>query len=213
MIQDHRIDWMRKRIWIPPFYMQGIGMHAAADVVLHSLETIAAEYSEITSVGMGCVTMGDGEFINGYIPCPHDVDPNYPIGYKVAWTLDHDGAGAASATWILLTGLEKVGQAISLPATALDTPFGLDTYKDAFGDITVVTDFLLQWTSRGIDTLIGLTRAEIEAGAFLTYKLEMDAAVNETTVRLIGIMMDYVPMKTVGTGCHLDKPLQSDGVA
>lgn len=213
MNQDQNIAWMRKRLWIPPFGMQGIGMHAAADVVLHSLETVAAEYSEITSVGMGGVTLGDGEFINGYIRCPYDLDPDKPVGFRIAYTIDHDGAGDATVSWILLQNAIAEGIAIALPATALDTIIPLlDAYTDDSG-VSVVTDFLLQMTNRGIRNRIGLTRVQIEKCAFLTFKVEMDAAIEETTVRYIGLEMDYAVMKTQGFGSHLDQPLQSDGQA
>ncbi len=212
-IRDQRIDWIRKRLWIPPFAMQGIGMHAAADVVLHSLETIAAEYSEITNVGMGGVTLTDGEFINGYIRCPIDLDPSFPVGFRIAYTIDHDGTGDATVSWILLQNAIAEGIAIALPATALNTIIPLlDKYTDDSG-VSVVTDFLLQMTDRGIRNSIGLTRAQIEQCAFLTLKVEMDAAIEETSVRYIGLEMDYVPMKTQGEGSHTDKPLQTDGIA
>lgn len=206
-IRDQRIDWIRKRLWLPPEVLHSVNMATG-----QAYETAGITPVEVTDVGMGTWIMTDGEFINGYMPCPCDLDPSYPVGYRVAWTLDAS-AGSASVEWILLTGLEKVGQAISLPATVLNTPFVLPTlYKDDSGDVTAATDFLLQWTSRGIDNLIGLTRDNIEDGAFLTYKLEMNAGTNETTCHYIGMEMDYVPMKTQGEGSHIDKPLKTSGV-
>lgn len=208
-MQDSAIHWMRKRIFISPFGMQGIAMHAAADVVLHSIETVAAEYGEVTSVGMGTTQLADGEFINGYIPCPYDLDPKWPVGFSIFWTADHGGSNALTSSWILLQNAIAIGTAIALPATALDTIIALlSSYNDAAG-VTTVTDFRLQKTARGIRDSIGLSRIQIEAGGFLTFKVEMDAAANETTIRYIGMEMDYVPMRTTGNGMHTDAPLAS----
>ena len=206
-MEDHSIAWMRKRLWLPPECMGSV------DVALGQAgETAGVTPVEITNVGMNTWVMTDAELINGFIPCPYDLDPDKPVGYKIAWTMSQDGSTAnANTDWILLVGTEKVGGAISLPATALDTIIPTPSlYSDA---AAAAVDFLLQWTGRGIKNLIGLTRAEIEAGAFLTFKLELNSALGETAVNLIGIMMDYAVMRTVGQGSHTDQPLQSDGQA
>jgi len=211
-MQDSSIHWMRKRIFIPPFQMQGIGMHAAADVVLHSIETIAAEYGEVTAVGMGTTQLADGEFLNGYIPCPYDLDPKFPVGFSIWWTADHDGTGALTSSWILLQDSIEIGTAIALPATTLNTIIPLlSAYNDALG-VTTVTDFRIQKTGRGIRDDIGLTRIQIENGGFLTFKIEMDAALNETSIRFVGLEMDYALQMTTGAGSHLDTPLISSQV-
>jgi hypothetical protein len=210
-MQDHGIEWIRKRKWITPFDMQGVTVGTA---LFAAYETAGVTDLEVTNVGMGTLVMTDGEFLNGYIRCPYDLDPGFPVGFRVAWTLDHDGVGAGDASWILLQNAIAHGAAIALPDAVLDTAIVVpSTYVDTSGDATVVTDFLLQWSARGIRNLIGLTRNQIEAGAFLTFKLELDAATNETTVRYIGMEMDYVPQRTVGMGSHINRPLKSNGVS
>lgn len=208
-MEDHSIAWMRKRLWLVPEMFCGV------DVALGQAgETAGVTPVEITNVGMNSWLMGtDGELINGCIICPYDLDPDKPIGYRIVYTIDHDGTGSATTHWILLTGTEVRGAAISVPATALDTLIGVDTYKDTAGDATTVVDFLLQISPRGIDNILGLTRKQIEEGALITWSLEQNAAVNDTDVHLLGIWMDYAVMRTVGTGSHIDQPLQSDGQA
>lgn len=210
-IRDQRIDWIRKRLWITGYGMQGIGLNAETDASLQAFETTGVTLEELTNIGIGSLIMTDGEFLNGAIVCPYDLDPGWPIGFRVCYTLDHDGAGAATVDWILLVDSIKSGAAIAVPSTALDTVIAQDSYVGTDGT-TSTTDWLLQFTARGIKDSIGLTRVDIEAGAFIAFKLEMDAAVNETSVRFLGLEMDYVPFKTQGEGSHIDKPLQHDGV-
>lgn len=210
-LRDRNIDTIRKRLWIPPFWMQGVGMHAAADVVLHSIETVAAEYNEVTAVGMGTLQMAAGEFVNGYFPCPIDLDPKFNVGFKVCYTGLHDDTGDATVDWILLQNVIAQGIVIALPATALNTVIPDDAYVDDAG-ASVVTDWLLQRTARGIRDVIGLTRKQIESEAFITLKLEMNATTNLTTVNYIGMIMDYTPQLCQGVGSESDNPLQVDGV-
>lgn len=204
--RDAQIDRIRKRIWLTADILQAVDWITGV-----GWETAGITPAEVTNVGMGTWIMTDGEFLNGYILCPYDLDPKFDIGFKVAYTLDHDGAGAATVSWILLQDAIAEGSAIALPSTALDTVIGL---LDSYG-AGAVTDFLLAITGRGVRSAanIGLTRAQIETGAFLTFKLEMDAAVNETTVRFIGLIMDYVPQMCEGVGREIDAPLKADGSA
>ena len=208
-MEDHSIAWMRKRLWLPP------EMSSSIDAALGQAgETAGVTPLEVDAVGINTWLMGtDGDLINGCIMCPYDLDPDKLIGFKVVYTVNHVGAGAATTHWILLVGTETRGDILSLPATALDTLIGVDTYKDASGDATVVADWHLQISPRGIKNRIGLTRAQIEDGALLMWALEQNAAVNDTNVHLLGIWMDYAVMRTVGTGSHIDQPLQSDGQA
>jgi len=213
MIQDQRIDWMRKRLFLTALDIQGIDTGKVGTAVTSAWETAGVTADEVTNVGMGTYIMTDTELLNGYIPCPYDLDPKFNIGFGVHWTADHDGTGALTSSWILLQDAIKIGEVIALPATALNTIIPLlSAYNDENG-VTTVTDFRIQKTGRGIRDDIGLNRAQIEAGAFITFKLELDAAINETSIRFIGLEMDYVPMMTVGNGPHTNRPLQSNGVA
>lgn len=206
MIVDGQLHWMRKRIFLTADTMQGVDWNAGT-----SYETAGITMVQVTNVGMGTWIMTDGEFLNGYIPVPHDLDPRHPIGFRVHYTLDHDGAGDAWTSWILLQTAIAEGIAIALPATALDTAIALqDAYTTNLG-VNSVTDFLYQVSARGIRNAIGLTRQQIETGALITLKLEMDAADQETTVHFIGLEMDYVPHKMVGVGSETDRSLVAAG--
>lgn len=204
-IQDQRIDWIRKRLWLTPFDTQSFVGDGTSGLV--GAETAGITTVEVAGVGMMTSVMVAGEFLNGYFRCPYDLDPEWPVGFRVCWTLDHDGSGNAVITWILLQNAIAEGIAIALPATALDTPLDVNDPYQTDAGIASTTDFLLMWTERGIRNKVGLTRTQIENGAFLTFKLEMDAALNETSAHYIGMEMDYAPMKTLGVGSHTDPSL------
>ena len=212
MIQDHRIDWMRKRIRLTPYDMQSI-LDDATSGVPASAFTGGVLLLEIGTLGFISCSMVAGEFLKGIYPVPSDLDPQFPVGYRVHYTVDHDGSGDATVSWILLNSFIGEGVVIADPATALNTPIPLlDAYTTDAG-VSVTTDFLYQVSGRGIDNDIGLTRTQIETGALMGTSLEMDAMANATDVRLLWLEMDYVPMKTLGAGSNLDRALQSDGVA
>lgn len=189
--------------------MQGLVGDGTSGLV--GAETAGVTTVEVTNVGMMTCHMADGEFLNGYIRCPYDLDVKHPIGFRVAYTLDHDGAGTATVAWILLQDAIAEGSAIALPSTALNTTIANDSYVDG-NRVASVTDFLLQWSGRGIRNSLGLSKEQVEDGAFITMKLEMDAATNETTVRFIGMEMDYTIHNTIGAGPTVNTPLKSKTV-
>ncbi len=212
MTVDAQINYMRKRIVLTGHDMRGI--IGAAGVGTGALTAGVTEL-ELGTSGMVGLDITDGEFLCGGIVLPYDLDPKWEIGFRVHWTADHDGAGALTSSWILLANVRKVGAVIAVAATALDTAIALlSTYVDTSGDATVVTDWLKQVTARGImlATNHQLSREQIEDGAELMFKLEMDAAVNETKTFFRALEIDYVPMQTVGQGSEMDRPLKSTGV-
>ena len=127
--RDQHFDYIRKRLWLPPHYIQSMDTAAATPGV--AFETAGVTPAEITDVGFGTLIMTDAELLNGYIPVPFDLDPKHAIGFQIYWTMDHDGAGTGLADWILLVGTTKRGVAIALPATALDTVIANDTNTDS----------------------------------------------------------------------------------
>jgi len=203
-IDDSNMGWLRKRKFISPLDMQGI---VTDGTDLLAGQTAAALYVELAAKGMaGLAFAADGNIITGFIPVPFDLDGQFPIGFRIWWTMDHDGSGTANALFKLLQGTEKPGETISIPTAVLDTLLVLDQYNDTDGNPTV-TDHVLQKTPRGIRTSIGLTHAEILEGAMMTFSLEMDSALNETKVILIGIEMDYTPWKCSNSNSDKDAPL------
>jgi len=207
-LSDKHLRYIRKRKWITPFEMQGLTTDGTTGVTLFgSIDDLTELFAEISSFGHGAVKISaDGKLIGGFIPCPHDLDPKFEVGFQVHWTMNHDGSGIGAATWKLLQDAVKRGVVIAKATTALDTVLVQDTNSTNL-NAEAVTDYLYQVTARGIRTSIGLTREQIEEGALLTLNLEMDAADNETNIYLLGIMMDYAPQMCQGIGSEILPPL------
>lgn len=209
MIQDHNIETIRKRIVYNAFDLNAIDVATAAT----GARTAGITLEPIPTAGgieLGAMHMIAGELLTGVFPCPYDLDPQHEVGFRVHWTANVSAANAA-LTWILLQDIEKLGAAIALASTALDTILGLDSYVDTTG-ASPNTDWLNQVTSRGVRKDIGLSRVDIESGAKISINLESDILTNITTAYFTGLEMDYAVQKCVGQGNLVDRPLAS-GIA
>ncbi len=209
-ISDGQIGWMRKRLFLNAFDLQAVGFTDGTSKTI-AYETAGIIAAEVTDVGMGTWDMDTGDFLNGYIRCPYDLDPNFDVGMRVCWSMINSGVDG-DAGWIMLFDAIKKGEAIALPATALDTVFVDPTvYVDENG-ATSATDWFLQWTSRGIvkPTTLGLTYDDVDLGAFLTFKLELDNEAASTSVHFIGLELDYRIHSCTNPNAF-DSPLDNKG--
>lgn len=205
-IQDSHIDWMRKRIWLTAHDIQGV---QADDGTI--LKTVLATQVE-KPTGFGSWEMIAGELIYGWLPVPYDLDPRWPLGFKIWWSVD--ASGASVATWIILFDVKKLHYQLAAPTTALDTAIAACAgYEDDGTALADTEDDYLQITARGIKNSIGISRKQIEDGAMMMFSIELDAITNADgdAAQFIGMMMDYVPMKTVGTGSDHDRSLRYTG--
>lgn len=193
----------RKAKFYTPFQMNAI---LEATGVIGTFNDAAAVPAVIASgVGMGGFLMAASDLITGMIPCPMDLDPNFPVGFRVHYSGDHDGSGSATTSWILLQGAVVEGGAIATPTAALDTVIALlDAYSTTAGDTATTTDALYQVTGRGIRNSIGLTRSQVVNGALITISLELDAVANFTSVNFLFLEMDYVARRTQASPALVD---------
>jgi len=201
---------MRKRLWLNPYTMMGVQGNEATTGAAHvaSCDDLTELVDEISDFGFpGVILTADGKYIGGYVPCPHDLDPKFEVGFQVHWTGDVTGS-TAEVTWILLQNAVKRGVVLATPTAALDTVLVSDPNSDADGD-AAATDYLYQVSDRGIRNSIGLSRPNIEEGALITLQLEQQSATAETAIILLGIMMDYMPMQTQGIGNNTIGPLSA----
>jgi len=203
--RDIHIDWMRKRRYINIYEMQGIFDNATSGVPEGSL-TVGVTQVKIGTSGVVAYDMNAGEFIGGMIPVPIDLDSQYDIGFRVHYS-GTVSLTTGTNTWLLLYDFKAVDVAIAPAATALDTVIGADAYG-------ANTDDLNKVSPRGIidAASYNLTRAQIEAGAKLILKLELDVHTNMDSAVFLILEMDYVPMRTQGIGNEVPRPLQADGV-
>lgn len=198
---DRNFNQFRKRKYYTPYDMLSVVGGGTDDIVVaHTTAALFTELTAATQIGIaGLDVSSAGELIVGMIPCPYDMDPKFPVGFKIAFCVDANGS--STVEWIILQATVADGIALAIPSAALDTVI----VDKAVGS----TDNLLSWTSRGIRNVLGLTRPQIEAGAFLTFSIENQAVTNLTAVFYLGLMMDYVQQTCQGIGSESDRPLIS----
>ncbi len=177
-----------------------------------SATPLDVDWTEVATTGIVLPIMTDGELLGGYIDLPYDLDPKFPIGFRVKYLLDHDGSGVATAEWILLVGAKKEGIAIATAATALDTPIPVHTYFGPQGAATVA-DLIPNVTAGGIllpETHLFTHDDVVTMRAGITISLECQAIVNETSLSFMSLLMDYMPQRCSGGGSETDGPLRYD---
>lgn len=220
MIRDGNIDLIRRRRYYAPFELNALIVPAVDEATTQAFtegelfqnpdaaskvapEIFLKEVSSFNITGLGLSAAGS--LINGAIRVPPDLDPLWPVGFRVNWS---STGAAGSATWLLLLKTIAKGAAFVAKAsvtTALDTVLGLNALTLANGN---------EWTRRGIKNKIGLSRDAIEEGAMLGFTLELDAVgtIAASTVTFLGLELDYVPVLTIGGGSNYDRPTKSSGV-
>jgi hypothetical protein len=199
---DRNLNLMRKSVFLDHYKMQGIIDNAGAP---NGALTAGVLNAEVGATGLVGWDMNAGEFIGGGIPIPRDLDPRWDIGFRVHYTGTVSGTTGTN-TWLLLWKKIIADAAYAVAATALDTVIAADPFGanlDAANKISP-RGILLATTHK-------LTRDEIENGAKLMLKLELDVHTNCDSVEFVAIEMDYVPMMCVGAGSEYDRPLKSTG--
>lgn len=207
MVNDSHIPWVRKR---KLFQLNELFL---LEEPASGIQTSAIDASiilkEVAATGTVGFVFADTKGVRAKLTCPHDLDPRFEVGFRVVYTLNHDGSDPAVATWVALCDAIGVGVEIGGAATtALDKLIPAHTYVNNSG-VASTTDDLLQVTARGIKKSLGLTRAQIEELAFIKITLSLTTVTNATDLIFLGILMDYAPRKTVGMGSNLDAPLNS----
>jgi len=213
MLQDQAIDWIRKRkVWsywelkglISAALTAGAGSEAFAEGgIIQSPTDSGVVLGEISTLGIVAAKFSAaGDIMLGEVDLPYDVDPNYPVGFRINWSGPGTAGAGVGVTWILLHKVIKKGAVFSAGDVALDTVFGESLITIANGN---------EWTSRGIKKRLGLTRKDVEDGAALSLSIEADIIDAGTFAHLLNLEMDYVPITTVGSGCHTDRPLFTNG--
>lgn len=194
---DRAIDWLRKRIYIPPILYGGwitpaesgqaeglflSGPTDPTDDFLREVNTFGFVGNKLTAIN---------KIHNAHIRIPSDLDPNYEIGFRINWT--ESGAFSSSVTWDLETAIIGINVTYSTTPVNLDTVIGISEHAN--------TAWLNVWSSRGIrDVNKDLTKALVEDGAVMVFDLAYSAESNSTNVTVLGLEMDYVSQECVGRG-------------
>lgn len=201
-LQDKQISYIRKRIWLTPYDLQGLV--EVTDTLGGSIST-AMVPKEIGSAGISGLDIDNAEIVAGGILLPYDLDPKHSIGFRVHYSAVVGGTDAVF-TWTLLWKVIAVGAAYAIPTAGLDTIIAADAWG---ADV----DTLNKVTARGIllAATHQITREQIEDGGKLLLKNTLGEAGTITTSDYIGLEMDYVPQQTVGVGMETDAPLLTTG--
>jgi len=218
MINDQNIDWIRKRHVWSYWELKGL-ITPAADFATATVfdegellqnptagtkTTPNVSLGEIGTLGIvGALFAAAGDILLGEVDLPYDLDPKFPVGFRINWSAVGTPDSAIGVTWILLEKVIKKNVAFTAADVALDTVFGESLLMASNGN---------HWTSRGIKKALGLSRKDIEDGAALSLSIECDILDSGVTVpKLLALEMDYVPILTVGNGCHTDRGLFTHG--
>lgn len=202
-IRDEHIEYLRKRKYWNTFELGSLitAAHTADETfdegkILTNPTDETVHQQEIGALGIVGVNISedattDGNFFYGFRRCPIDLDPNHEVGFRINWS--QASAVTDGTTFVLKVGVDKVGAAFQA--------VGLAALNTVLAESNAGGAWYNQWTSRGVKNAIGLTRAEIEAGAIIRFNIEADIVdTGQDKVTILGIEMDYAPRLTIGTG-------------
>jgi len=209
MINDHQIEWIRCRKYYSVFELHNLA--EAAGVLRASADATQLPTILSAANGLAGLALATGDNYDSAINIPYDLDPQYPVGFR--WFYTAEVTADATLTTVILTMLANVrllNAQLLVASTALDTVLGTQTYGPSTAG---VLDNQLSRTSRGIRTTLAMSRAQIEAGAMLVMRLTPSSFVNIVAASLIilGLEIDYCPIRCVGFGKETDAPLASAG--
>ncbi len=233
-IQDSNIEWIRKRLYWPATQFSGFmpairtGSTAVADSTSGALaededgnelsgvrimdsaidQTYRAVHlmgvgaglplvDEISTFGVTAIKLtAAGDTIAHIVRTPIDLNPEFPIGVRINWA-SGSSTTADTIDWIALLQFFAEGVAIAAPSSALNTTIAQDNVTGAHHN---------QWTGRGIKTSGMPTREQVEDGALMSVRIEMNAFAGGLTENkyLLGVEFDYVPHLTRGEGMGRD---------
>lgn len=202
-LRDKQIDWLRKRRFYSVWELNGT--LGAAGVSVDAV-TAGITHIEISSFGIVFPEIANTEQTGGAIKIPYDLDPKYDLGFRVHYTADYNAA-APVFTWTMVYGLKKA-TAFAAAASTLDKVFTAQGLLDANG-VATTTDWIPQISPRGIIYASShkLSHDDINNGrTWLGFVLTLAVTNSPSSVRFMGLEMDYVPQLTVGSGSEVDRP-------
>lgn len=216
MVTQPSSTWIRKVLSIPYYafglispeidendsttFVEGAVPHAPKDITIFPREI---SNFGIVALDIAPANTDDGNEIFGMFDCPYDLDPNHNIGFRVKYT--QSGAGTDGVTWTLLQGTVAADALLEVEDHAdfavLDT--ALVEKNSAVANEMLITD-------RGIRNDIGLTVAQISAGASIRVTLTATTVdAGQTGVALLSLLMDYVPYRIKSIPAAVDAGLRS----
>jgi len=210
MISDRNVGWIRKREYYTYYDLRSLitraetGTLTEGQILANPVDTSLAML-EISTLGLVGITFtAAGKLLQGIMKLPTDLDPGYPVGFRVNWSNTGAAAAGRGVTWLLLADAIKKGAVFAAATTALNTVIAESLVTIANGN---------EWSPRGIKNNLGVTRGDIEDGVNLSIVLEADVVdASVAGVNFLGIELDYAVCACVGSGNEIDNPLSASGL-
>lgn len=191
---DRVIAWKRKRLYIP---VAQAGNGSLSGLTMTQL--VGSVY------GLKLAAAGTPTEFSFKVPA--DLNPDFPLGIRVHWSSGTASTTVTTVSWVALLVFKAIDAVLTgAGAGALDTVITLAQAVSA-------TAKLNNWSSRGLKTMLGvLTRAQIlgAGGAMGHLSINLSAAGgtidSSNAIWLLGVELDYVPMKTKFPHSENDAP-------
>lgn len=194
LVSDRQLAWKRRKGWIPTSAFSGTP----------PTQTLAVAGSGFYGLKL---TAAAGTATEGVMQVPQNADPNFDLGFRLAFVGNTAASTVTSYSWIMLMRRLDPGSAIGGATTgALDTPWTLAQAAPASGSRDTI-----QWTSRGIKNKGWATKAQLFAGCWFKFNVQLSAVGGtidaSNFVTILGLEMDYMPMETRYPHSEVDGPL------
>lgn len=191
---DRSMSWKRETLTLPVTSAMWVGASAGTIV-------------QVNGGVQGIAATDTATVIEGAFLCPWWANPDFPIGVKALVTEGGSTGTSVTSTTPLVKLDFKADTIVSVSAAAT----ALDTVITAL-TLPSTPKGKLCWSSRGIKNAGWATRDQVHAGLVGQISCNPASAaggtINSTnTIILIGLQLDFVPMRTEWPHSELDCPI------
>ena len=222
-MRDRNFEWMRKRVFLRPQFMNsmitpafdesesgspkafGEGEMFQNPISASKVDptSLLQEVSNFGLVGMGKKTENDDHHFLWHMP--FDVDPVYQLGVRM-YSAVNETVSTEGKLRVIKVRIVKKNIAM---VQAVDSWL----IENVTGENGVALSN--QRTPRSLFNIASLTRDNIEDGCMLVLNLETGFNVGTSAQAdntILGIEVDYVPQKCVGEGNTMERSLSTTGI-
>lgn len=212
MIRNRNMELIRKHIVIPAKAFMSAVLTGNTNANLADINSGTDYFQNVNSSGIGgLVLTATGEGVSTLWPLPFDLDPNWPINFRVIYSSTKASAGSTvSFLWrVRYKDLGRLGTtAIATPATALDTTVP--------SHLWIGTAYGINRTAAGSIKANKFVRSNAEGSAsadkmpqMLALLVDLQSVGAGITIAsdkaiLFAVEIDYMPILTKGSGAIAD---------
>lgn len=209
-LRDTNFVWKRKKVLYTPFSHGGIVSADVTGALLVNPAAIAPANSVEMGPSLGLATthvFDTINLINISTAIPNNLDPKYPVGAVILWTGVYS-SGNASSSWNLRYKVRKKGNPLNSFTAPQGSTFSPDiiqiqNYINLDGTFATESD-IIQTTNRAQIKDLQITIPQIEAGAHWGFSVGSSKIGGLTSIYFLGLLIDYAPRYTQGTGRQND---------